>query len=114
MYYIRESAKQGLVAALEQLGRYYHIGRFVQKDAEAAYKYIYQAAELGNLQAQLRLVDMHLSGMGSPYDYESAYRWLHHAIIADKKTHQVAAEKLAKLAQLMHPNAVRAAKKSRS
>ncbi|MDA8621344.1 sel1 repeat family protein [Psychrosphaera sp.] len=110
MYYIRESAKQGLVAAIEQLGRYYHIGRFVQKDTEKAYTYILRAAELGNLKAQLRLIDLQLAGVGSPYDFENAYRWLHHAIIADEKLHSKAAKQLQKLEKLMHPKSVKAAK----
>lgn len=110
IYYIRKSAKQGLVPAMEQMGRYYHVGRFVQKDMEKAHRLIFRAAELGNLSAQLRLIDMYLDGFGSPYDYENAYRWLHHAIIADKKTHQQAATKLASLAKLMHPKAVKRAR----
>lgn len=110
MYYIHESAKQGLVAAIEQIGRYYHQGKFVQQDQEKAYTYILRAAELGNVNAQLRLIDMQLSGLGSPYDFENAYRWLHHAVIVDKQKHQQAANKLAKLAKLMHPKSVKAAK----
>ncbi len=110
MYYINESAKQGLVAAIEQMGRYYHIGRFVQKDDNKAYTFILRAAELGNLNAQLRLVDMQLAGLGSPYDFEKAYRWLHHAIIADTATHQQAAKKLKQLEKMMHPKSVRTAK----
>lgn len=110
MYYIHESAKQGLVAAIEQIGRYYHQGKFVQKDLDKAYTYILRAAELGNLNARLRLVDMQLAGLGSPYDFENAYRWLHHAVIVDKQKHQQAANKLAKLADLMHPKSVKAAK----
>lgn len=110
IHYIRKSAKQGLVPAMEQMGRYYHVGRFVQKDMEKAHRLIYRAAELGNLNAQFRLIDMYLDGFGSPYDYESAYRWLHHAIIADKKMHTQAASKLAELAKLMHPKAVKRAR----
>ncbi|GAB2999590.1 tetratricopeptide repeat protein [Psychrosphaera aestuarii] len=112
MFYIRESAKQGLVAAIEQLGRYYHVGRFVQKDHEKAYTYIYRAAELGNVQAQIRLIDMQLAGLGSPYDYESAYRWLHHAVIADQNQHNEASKQLKKLEKLMHPKTLQAAKQS--
>lgn len=111
MYYIHQSAKQGLVPAMEQIGRYYHTGRFVQKDENKAYIYILRAAELGNLSAQLRLIDMQLEGLGSPYDFENAYRWLHHAIIADKKKHSQAAQKLSKLAKLMHPKSVEEAKR---
>ncbi len=112
MYYIRKSAKQGLVAAIEQLGRYYHIGRFVQKDMEKAHTLLFRASELGNLNAQLRLVGMYLDGYGSPYDYERAYKWLHNAIIVNETKHQQAADLLSELAQLMHPKAVARAKKS--
>jgi len=112
MYYIRKSAKQGLVAAIEQLGRYYHIGRFVQKDMEKAHTMIYRAAELGNLKAQFRLVQMYLDGYGSPYDYENGYRWLFHAIIEDPKRHKQAERLLAQLSELMHPKAVKRARKT--
>ena len=112
LYYIRKSAKQGLVAAIEQLGRYYHIGRFVQKDLDKAHTLIYRAAELGNLNAQLRLVQMYLDGYGSPYDYENGYRWLFSAIIVDKKQHKKAEMLLADLAKLMHPKAVKRARKT--
>lgn len=110
IYYIRKSAKQGLVAAIEQMGRYYHQGIFVQKDIEKAHTLIFRAAELGNLNAQMRLVQMHLDGVGSPYDYEQSYKWLHHAIIEDSTTHQNVANLLAKLAKLMHPKALKRAK----
>ena len=112
LFYIRKSADQGLVAAIEQLGRYYHIGRFVQKDQDKAYVYIQRAAEQGNLNAQIRLIEMQLSGTGSPYDYENSYRWLHQAIIADQKLHKKAESLLAELAMLMNPKAVKRAKKS--
>ncbi len=112
LFYINKSADQGLVAAIEQLGRYYHIGRFVQKDMEKAYVYIQRAAEQGNLNAQLRLIEMQLAGNGSPYDYENSYRWLHHAIIADKAMHKKAEMLLADLAKLMNPKAVKRAKRS--
>ncbi|NVK25588.1 MAG: sel1 repeat family protein [Gammaproteobacteria bacterium] len=111
LYYIKKSAEQGLVAAIEQLGRYYHIGRFVQKDEEKAYVYIQRAAEQGNLGAQFRLIEMQLDGLGSPYDYENSYKWLHHAVIADRKQHKQAAELLAELGKRMHPKAIKRAKK---
>jgi sodium-type polar flagellar protein MotX len=112
MYYIQQAASQGLVAAIEQLGRYYHKGKFVQKNEEKAYTFIFRAAELGNLKAQLRLIDMQLAGLGSPYDFEPAYRWLHHAIIADEQLHKQAESKLNELAKLMHPNAVKSARRT--
>lgn len=110
IYYIRQSAKQGLVAAIEQMGRYYYQGKFVQKDMDKAHKLTFRAAELGNLNAQLQLVQMHLDGIGSPYDYEQSYKWLHHTIIVDKATHNKAASLLAQLAKLMHPKALERAK----
>lgn len=111
LFYINKAADQGLVAAIEQLGRYYHIGRFVQKDMNKAYVYLQRAAEQGNLNAQIRLIEMQLAGTGSPYDYENSYRWLHHAIIADKKLHKKAEMLLADLSRLMNPKAVKRAKK---
>lgn len=110
IYYIRKSAKQGLVAAIEQMGRYYHQGKFVQKDLDKAHTLIYRAAELGNLNAQIRLAEMHLEGIGSPYDYEQSYKWLHHSIIEDPATHQKVANLLTQLAVLMHPNALKRAR----
>lgn len=110
IHYIRKSAKQGLVAAIEQMGRYYHQGIFVQKDIEKAHTLIYRAAELGHLQAQIRLVQMHLDGVGSPYDYEQSYKWLHHTIIDDKATHKKVEGLLANLAKLMHPQALKRAR----
>lgn len=110
LLYINKAADQGLVAAIEQLGRYYHIGRFVQKDEDKAYKYIYRAAELGHLNAQFRLISMQLDGLGSPIDYENSYRWLHHAVIADTQEHKQATNLLSQLAQRMPERVVRNAK----
>lgn len=111
LLYINKSAEQGLVAAIEQLGRYYHIGRFVQKDMEKAYVYTQRAAEQGNLNAQFRLVEMQLAGTGSPYDFENSYRWLHHSIIADKKMHKKAEMLLSELAKLMSVKSIKRAKR---
>lgn len=111
LFYINKSAEQGLVAAIEQLGRYYHIGRFVQKDMERAYVYTQRAAEQGNLSAQFRLVEMQLAGTGSPYDFENSYRWLHHSVIADKKMHKKAEMLLSDLAKLMSSKAIQRAKR---
>jgi TPR repeat protein len=108
---MRQAADQGLAAALEQLGRYYHTGRLVQTDIDKAIVYLREAASLGNLNAQIRLVDVFLQGHGSPKDYEDAYRWLNKAIIFDKKQHQQVSLKLAALAQRMPPSIVEKAKK---
>ena len=112
IFYIRQSSGQGLSEAIEQLGRYYYVGRFVQKDLEKAYQLTYRAAQLGNVNAQLRLVQMHLDELGSPYEFENSYRLLHHAIIADETKHKKAADLLAQLSLLMNPKSVKKAKKS--
>jgi TPR repeat protein len=111
MHYMKLAAEQGLPEGLEQLGRYYHIGHFVQKDVAQAITYLREAAVMGNLKSKIRLVEIFLQGQGSPYDYEDAYRWLHHSIIADKKTHTKAAKLLTKLAKLMPAKAVSRAKR---
>lgn len=111
VYYMRQAADQGLAAALEQLGRYYHTGRLVQADIDKAIVYLREAASLGNLNAQIRLVDVFLQGHGSPKDYEDAYRWLNKAIIFDKQQHQKVTLKLAALAERMPPSVVAKAKK---
>lgn len=111
IYYMRLAAEQGLAEALEQMGRYYHLGRFVQRDLTQAIVFLREAAALGNLNAQLRLVDLFNQGVGSPADYEDAYRWLFHSIIADKKVHKQAQNALASLAQKMPASVIERARK---
>ncbi len=106
VYYMRQAAEQGLAAALEQLGRYYDIGRLVQADKAQAIIFLREGASLGNLKAQLRLVDLYNRGYGSPRDFEDAYRWLFHAVVADKKKHQQIEIALAKLAEKMPASVV--------
>ncbi|MCC2617268.1 sel1 repeat family protein [Aestuariibacter halophilus] len=108
---IQDAADQGLAAALEQLGRYYALGTLVQKDVDRGIIFLREASALGNLKAQLRLADLFIEGHGSPYDYQDAYHWLYNAITDDKKTHQRIADCLTALANLMHPKAVRLAKR---
>ncbi len=109
--YIEDAANQGLPAALEQLGRYYANGTLVQEDKERAVVYLREASALKNLKAQIQLVELFLAGYGSPYDYEDAYHWLHTAITNDKAQHKKIASYLDELETLMHPKAVRAAKR---
>ncbi len=111
LHYMKLAAEQGLPEGMEQLGRYYHIGKFVQKDTSMAITYLREASSMGNLNAQIRLVEIFLSGQGSPRDYEDAYRWLHHAVIADKKTHKKVENLLASLAKLMPERVVKRAKR---
>jgi TPR repeat protein len=109
MHFMRLAADQGLPEGLEQLGRYYHIGHFVQKDLAQAITFLREAASMGNIASRIRLVEIFLKGNGSPHDYEDAYRWLHHSIIPNKKTHKKAAKLLTQLGKLMPAKVVKRA-----
>jgi hypothetical protein len=111
IYYMREAAAQGLAAALEQLGRYYSLGKLVQEDKKRAVIYLREASALGNLKAQLQLAELFIDGYGSPYDFEDLYHWLYNAISDDSRTHQRIAIYMSELEALMHPKAVRNARK---
>ncbi len=111
IYMMEQSAHQGLVEAIEQIGRYYHIGRFFQQDTQRALRYINEAAGLGNIDAQIRLVDILAQEQGSPVDYEEAYHWLHNSIISDNSKRKKATRLLAKLAKLMPQRVIERAKR---
>lgn len=108
---MRDAANQGFPAALEQLGRYYAKGTLVQQDKKRAVIYLREAAALNNLKAQMQLAELFLDGYGSPYDFEDAYRWLYNAVTADKQQHAKIAGYLDGLEKLMHPKAVRNARR---
>ncbi|WP_026377310.1 tetratricopeptide repeat protein [Aestuariibacter salexigens] len=108
---MKDAADQGLAPALEQLGRYYANGTLVQEDKKRGVIYLREAAALGNLKAQIHLAELFLDGYGSPYDYEDAYHWLYNAITNDKQQHAKIAQCLDGLEELMHPKAVRAARR---
>lgn len=109
--FIRQAADQGVASALEQLGRYYSKGTLVQTDKKRAVVYLRESAALGNLKAQIQLAELFIDGFGSPYDYEDAYHWLYNAITADKSTHQKIAKCMQNLELIMHPKAVRKARR---
>lgn len=88
IYYMRLAAKQGLPAALEQLGRYYSNGILLQQDKDRAIPYLREAASLGNIRARVELAELLVADFGSPLDYEAAYRWLYNTITADKSTYK--------------------------
>lgn len=111
IYFMQQAADQGLAAALEQLGRYYTQGKLVQVDKERAVVFLREAASLGNLKAQIQLAELFIDGYGSPYDYEDAYHWLYNAITDNKKTHSKIAQCMTDLEKLMHPKAVRKARR---
>jgi sodium-type polar flagellar protein MotX len=106
-----QAAAQGLPEGLEQVGRYYHIGRFVQPDLDKAIVYLREASALGNLNAQLRLGQILADGQGSPVDFEQTYRWLHHAVTADRAKHQQIQQVLARLAKKMPARVIANAKR---
>jgi hypothetical protein len=109
--FIHQAAEQGLSDGLEQLGRYYFQGTLVQQDKERAVVFLREASVLGHLKAQIQLAELFIEGYGSPYDYEDAYHWLYNAITADKTTHSKIASCMQGLEKLMHPKAVRKAKR---
>jgi len=111
MHYIREAANQGLPAALEQLGRYHTKGTLVQEDKKRAVIYLREASALGNLQAQLQLAELFIDGYGSPYDFDDLYHWLYNAVTSDSAMHQKIANYMRELEYLMHPKAVRNARR---
>jgi sodium-type polar flagellar protein MotX len=105
------AAGQGLPEGLEQVGRYYHTGRLVQRDIDKAIVYLREAAALGNLNAQLRLAQILADGQGSPVDFEQSYRWLHHAVTADSGKHKQIQQVLARLAKKMPARVIANAKR---
>jgi len=111
MHYINQAAEQGLLAALEQLGRYYNQGILVFKDKNRALAYFREAALQGNLPAQISYVSLLNEGYGSPHDYEDAYRVLYNNVIVDKKTKQKARLLLANLGKNMPDYVIKRAEK---
>ncbi|MFT5676118.1 MAG: TPR repeat protein [Paraglaciecola sp.] len=109
--FMRQSAEQGFAAGFEQLGRYYSQGKLVQQDRARAVVFLREASMLGNLKAQIQLAELFIDGYGSPYDYEDVYHWLYNAITADKPMHTKIAYCMTELEKLMHPKAVRKARR---
>ncbi|MFT5756538.1 MAG: hypothetical protein ACI9LM_001257 [Alteromonadaceae bacterium] len=101
LYYMGEAADQGLSEAIEQLGRYHHMGKFMQPDISKAIIYLKEAATLKNLKAQMRLAKIYNEGFGSPLDFPILYSQLHHSVTNDKKTHKKITKLLSQLAEKM-------------
>ena len=110
MAFIRSAAQQGLLAAIEQLGRYYHNGTLVFENKDRALTYFREAALQGHLGAQLNYIDMLNKGYGSPYDYEDAYRALYENIIVNASKKKKANKQLTLLANKMPEYIVRKAR----
>jgi len=110
IYFMRAAARQGQPRALEQLGRYYVQGKFVQQDTERALPLFEQSAKLGFLPAKIQWAELLVQGYGSPYDYQTAYSYLYSTVTDDAKTHDQLALLLAQLENLMPERVVTAAK----
>ncbi len=110
LHYMRLAADQGLVEGLEQIGRYYHVGKFMQVDLEQAIRFLKAAAAMNNLAAQMRLATIYHQGYGSPLDYPELYSQLHHAITDDKTIHKKISQLKRQLSMKMPSHVVDAAK----
>lgn len=113
LHYMKNAADQALPEALEQLGRYYHTGKFMQVDVEKAIFFLKEASAVKNLKAQIRLAKIYAKGHGSPLDYPELYAQLHHSVTDDKKVHKQIASLLNGLAEKMPERVVNAAKKGK-
>ena len=111
MHYIKESAQQGLLAAIEQLGRYYNKGILVTQDKDRAVRYFREAALQGHLGAQINYITLLNQGYGSPYDFEDAYRALYNSVIANPTKKKQANNLLAALGKKMPEFALKNARR---
>jgi TPR repeat protein len=113
LYFMKNAADQALPEALEQLGRYYHTGKFMQVDIGKAIFFLKEASAVNNLRAQIRLADIYAQGYGSPLDYPELYAQLHDSVTSDKKIHKQIAQLLIDLADKMPEHIVNAAKEGK-
>lgn len=114
VYYMKQAAQQGLPAALEQIGRYYANGTLVQQDQHRAIPYLREAASLGDTRARIQLAELLVDDVGSPLDYEDAYRWLYQTITADSRTRNRIAQLRSALEARMPQNIIARAKRRTS
>lgn len=108
--FMRDAADEGMPAAMLRMAQYYQKGQYVQKDMQQTKILMHEAAALGYLEARMDWVSLLVSGQGSPLDYEEAYSWLHHTVIADPVQHAKATRLLNRLAAMMPPHYVARAK----
>ncbi|PKH85744.1 tetratricopeptide repeat protein [Colwellia sp. Bg11-28] len=112
LHYMHLAADQGLAEGLEQLGRYYHMGKFMQVDIDRAIVYLKTAASLDNLAAQMRLASLYEQGYGSPLDYPALYSQLHHSVTDDKVIHKQISVLISGLASKMPSKVIEQAKRT--
>ena len=98
---LKMAADKGMPVAMYKLGGLYLTGTYVQTDFNSAYRYIYNAASLGNDDAKLTLVNLLVNHEGNESDYLLAYHWLFKAVYNDSKKHELANNLLSKLKEKM-------------
>ncbi|WP_152032925.1 tetratricopeptide repeat protein [Gallaecimonas mangrovi] len=101
--FMEKAADQGLPEALEQLGRYYATGKWVQVDMDRAMRFLRMAVREHNLRAVLRFADLSMKGYGTPEDKELALRELKNAIITDHHQWRQARNLVARLERQVPP-----------
>ena len=102
--YLQKAADQGLPEAMEQLGRYYATGQWVQHDYPRAMALLRMATRDHNIKAALRFADLASRGHGIPQDKALAYRVLKDAVITDRRQHYRAALLIKKLQGQLPPS----------
>lgn len=109
---LKIAADKGMPVAMYKLGGLYLTGTYVQADFNSAYRYIYNAASLGNDEAKLTLVNLLVNHEGSETDYQQAYHWLFRTVYSDPKKHELAKNLLSKLKEKMPDSLVEKAERS--
>jgi hypothetical protein len=107
---LKLAAEKAMPAALYKLGQLYHDGKYVQKDPELAYRYVYNAASLKDSKARIMLVELQLESTGKEIDYENAYNWLFFTVFSKDKDKERAAMLLNRLGDRMPSHIVKRAR----
>jgi TPR repeat protein len=108
---LKLAADKGMPVAMYKLGGLYLTGKYVQSDYDLAYRYIYDAASLGNDEAKLTLVNLLVNNEGNEADFVNAYHWLFKTVYSDPKKHELAKTLLSQLKKKMPISYVEKAEK---
>lgn len=73
---LQQQAKAGDLEAQYRLASLYRLGRGVEQDEAAAFRWMKSAAERGHAEAQLNLAKMYLAGRGVAANVPEARAWL--------------------------------------
>ena len=73
---LTQSAEQGHVPAMENLGDIWSMGEGIEHDATKAAEYYMRAAHLGSTRGMCRMADLFYRGEGVPQDKTQSYMWL--------------------------------------